>query len=347
MSLEVLKKRIKDDNVDGVYAFFGDEEYTKAFYLKKMMSYAEESPTPEFNLVTFNDETITASDLRDALDAPPFMTEHKVIYVNGIPFSNKQLITELCDICEDIPDGVILIFSFRPGEIDYAAYQKKKDKGAYVPLLDVISGVGLCVEFAKESGAKLYNWIGKHFSSRGIIADKDAIEFLPSYCGNEMTVLHSEIDKLCSYCQGRNVTVRDVEFVCCPNAEYQIFDLASSVAERKPARTRAIMQNFRFNGVAPEIIMGTVAKSFCDMLYVKTAFSENRSQSTTKSAVGMADWLYRRTLASAQKIDMQSLQHIVIACNDTDKHLKTFSGDPYTQLELLFCQINADEKTKP
>ena len=95
MSLEVLKKRIKDDNVDGVYAFFGDEEYTKAFYLKKMMSYAEESPTPVFNLVTFNDETITASDLRDALDAPPFMTEHKVIYVNGIPLSNKQLITEL------------------------------------------------------------------------------------------------------------------------------------------------------------------------------------------------------------------------------------------------------------
>ena len=344
MSLEVLKKRIKDDNVDGVYAFFGDEEYTKAYYLKKMMSYAEESPTPVFNLVTFNDETITASDLRDALDAPPFMTEHKVIYVNDIPLSNKQLITELCDICEDIPDGVILIFSFRPGEIDYAAYQKKKDKGAYVPLLDVISGVGLCVEFAKESGAKLYNWIGKHFSSRG---DKDAIEFLPAYCGNEMTVLHSEIDKLCSYCQGRNVTVRDVEFVCCPNAEYQIFDLASSVAERKPARTRAIMQNFRFNGVAPEIIMGTVAKSFCDMLYVKTAFSENRSQSTTKAAVGMADWLYRRTLASAQKIDIQSLQHIVIACNDTDKRLKTFSGDPYTQLELLFCQINADEKTKP
>ena len=107
------------------------------------------------------------------------------------------------------------------------------------------------------------------------------------------------------------------------------------------------MQNFRFNGVAPEIIMGTVANSFCDMLYVKTAFSENRSQSTTKAAVGMADWLYRRTLASAQKIDIQSLQHIVIACNDTDKRLKTFSGDPYTQLELLFCQINADEKTKP
>ena len=40
MSLEVLKKRIKDDNVDGVYAFFGDEEYTKAFYLKKCNFFA-------------------------------------------------------------------------------------------------------------------------------------------------------------------------------------------------------------------------------------------------------------------------------------------------------------------
>lgn len=340
MSLEKLKEKLKKNQPDGVYAFFGDEEYTKSFYLKKLRDYAAKSVAPEFNLALFNDESITASDLRDAIDAPPFMNEFKVICVNGLPFSNKALISDICDICRSVPCGVILVFSFPQGVIDYNAYLKKKEKSPYAPLLDAISETGLCVEFVKESGPKLYSWIAKHFSSNGVTANGDAIEFLPAYCGNEMTVLHGEIEKLCSYCRGREVTVKDVEFVCCPNAEYQIFDLASSVVERKTAKTRAIMQSFRFNSIPPELIMATVSKNFCDMLYVKACFAENKNPQEVKSAVGMADWLYRKTLAAAGKTDVASLRRIVCACQDTDRKLKSYSGDQYTQLELLFCEIN-------
>lgn len=342
MSLDKLKEKLKNKTPDGVYAFFGDEEYTKSYYLKKLLDYTEKSPTPEFNSVVFNDETITIDALQDAIDAPPFMCEYKSILINGLPLSNKTLLSDLCDICDDIPDGIILIFSFRAGDVDCAAYKKKKDKSAYVPLLDAVasSGNGLCVEFAKESGSKLYNWIGKHFASNGVSANQDAIEFLPAYCGNEMTVLHGEIEKLSSYCKGRNVTTADVEFVCCPNNDYQFFDLAASVVEHNAAKTRAIMQNFAFTGVAPEVIMGTVAKNFCDMLYVKTAFIEKKDPATTRSAIGMPDWLYRRTLASTSKISVKSLSRIIEACNKVDKKLKSYSGDQYTQLELLFCEIN-------
>ncbi len=347
MSLDKLKEKLKKDNPDGVYAFFGDEEYTKSFYLKKLKDYAEKSPAPEFNLASFDDDTVTASALRDAIDEPPFMCEHKVIYVNGLPFSDKALISDICEICSDVPDGVILVFSFKPGDIDYTAYKKKKEKNTCTQFLDAVTQFGLCVEFSKESGPKLYNWIGKHFASGGVSASKEAIEFLPVYCGNEMSVLHSEIEKLCSYCQGREVTVKDVEFVCCPNAEYQIFDLAASVVERNTAKTRAIMQNFRFNSVPPELIMATVAKNFCDILYVKTNFSENKDAATTRNNIGMADWLYRRALSAANKTDLQSLQGIVNICFETDRKLKAYSGDQYTQLELLFCRINRYEKAQP
>lgn len=341
MSLDKLKEKLKNKTPDGVYAFYGDEEYTKSFYLKKLLDYAEKSPAPEFNTVLFNDETITADALRDAIDTPPFMCEYKAIVVNGLPLANKSLINELCEICGDTAPGIILIFSLRAGDVDCAAYNKKKDKGAYVPLLDSVSEYGICVEFSKESGAKLYNWIGKHFAASGVTASQEAIEFLPAYCGNEMTVLHSEISKLCSYCKsGQTVTAADVEFVCCPNYDYQFFELAASVVEKNFSKTRSIMQNFAFNNVAPEIIMGTVAKNFCDMLYVKSSFIEKKDAVTSRNAISMPDWLYKRTLASTSKVSIATLRRIVAACDKADKKLKSYSGDQYTQLELLFCEID-------
>ncbi len=340
MSIDILKQRLKKNEPSGVFAFFGEEEYLKSYYTKKLVSYADKSPTPEFNYVTFNDETVSIDALRDAIDTPPFMWEYKAILVNGLPLSNKALFTSLCEICDDIPDGVILIFSFKAGDIDTSAYKKKKDKSAYVPFLECIERFGLCVEFEKQGGAKLFDWISRVFASKNVGVTREAVEFLPAYCGNDMTVLISEIEKLCSYRSDSDITVSDVEFVCCPNAEYQIFDLASAVVERNASKTRAIMQNFRFNSVAPELIMGSISKNFCDMLYVKTNFAENKNPSDVKNAIGMPDWLYRRILASASKTDVKTLERIVLACSDADRKLKSFSGDPYTVLELLFCEIS-------
>ena len=54
MSLDILKERIKENKLSGVFLFLGQEEYTKDHYANLIRKKVDSSPLPEFNHIYFN-----------------------------------------------------------------------------------------------------------------------------------------------------------------------------------------------------------------------------------------------------------------------------------------------------
>ncbi|MEG1743925.1 MAG: hypothetical protein RR246_07135, partial [Clostridia bacterium] len=169
MSIDILKSKIKQKKYDGVYIFYGDEEYTKNFYIKKFKDAAARN-LPEYNLVVIDGEKTTVSDISDAMNAPPYMSDFKAVIVNNLPLDqkNKDNLDDIANIACQLNEGTALIFNFRPFTIDIKGLSAKNSKLLYAQFFKSVSEIGLCVCFSPESGEKLNSWVAKHFESEKI-----------------------------------------------------------------------------------------------------------------------------------------------------------------------------------
>ncbi|MEG2003920.1 MAG: DNA polymerase III subunit delta, partial [Clostridia bacterium] len=296
---------------------------------------------PEYNLVVIDGEKATVSDISDAMNAPPYMSDFKAVIVNNLPLDqkNKDNLDDIANIACQLNEGTALIFNFRPFTIDIKGLSAKNSKLLYAQFFKSVSEIGLCVCFSPESGEKLNSWVAKHFESEKIKIQKSAIAFLPAYCGSDMYILNGEIEKLSSYYSGETLTEKDIESVCCPNETFQTFDLCNALIEKNAVKLKKVFDNLCFLKVLPEFILGALSKTFCDMYMIKSMYSDGKDFSAIRAASKMQDWMLKRAINSATKTDIAFIEYAVSECSKTDLMLKSFSGNSYLIIEIFLYGV--------
>lgn len=196
MSIDALKKKIKSGSLGGAYLFYGDEEYLKDHYLSLLRRAVEAAPLPEFNHIVFDEKDMRFSDLGDAVETLPAMSDFKLIEIREPNFERMKADTaeRYAALLDDLPAYAALVFLLR-GDTDGKLFAP----GGKTPAAAVAAAVrkqGLVVEFKKETESRLYAWIDRHFAHRGVTVGKDAVELLVAMCGNDMYILAGEIEKL-------------------------------------------------------------------------------------------------------------------------------------------------------
>lgn len=341
MSVEKLKECFKKGVFPPVILMCGDNEYIKQFYINKIKDTVKASPVPEMNLSVFDGENTAIDIILDSAETPAYMFDRKVIIVNGFPLEkNNDSLNRLVDYFFSPSPDTLLLLVYRAGKISSKALQKK-EKCSFDYFLEAVSQNGFIVEFQKETGDRLSSWISRHFTAKSIPAEKNAIDFLPVFCGNDMFILSVEIDKLCAFYHDKPISVEDVENVCCPNVDYQTFDLTNSITEKSHSKWIGIYENLKLKKVAPELILGAISKNFCDMLAVKLFITEGKTLSDIKQALKQQEWILKRIYSSVSKTDVEYIKNAVFLCSDADKQLKSFSGDPYLVIELLILGVQS------
>ena len=339
MSADALKKKNKSGKLGGAYLFYGDEEYLKDHYLGQLRRAVETSPLPEFNHIVFEEKDMRFSDLGDALETLPTMANFKLIEIREPNFEKMKADTaeRYAALLDDLPDYAAIVFLLR-GETDGRLFAP----GGKTPAAVVAAAVrrnGLVVEFKKETESKLYAWIDRHFTHRGVTIGKDAVELLVAMCGNDMYILAGEIEKLASYASDRPLTAEDVRTVCCANSSYRIFDMSASVTAGDYRKARTILADLMFSRTPPELIIATLGKSFCDMLLVRDAQSAGKSPAAMAGALKLQDWQLRRVLTAASRAEASFLAYAVRACAETDLRLKSVACEPYAAIETLLVRL--------
>ena len=338
MGLPELTSKLKTKNITGVYFFYGDEEYTKDFYIRKLRSYCDSAPSPEYADVILDGTSLTPDLLGDTIDTPAFMSEWKVIEINGFPLNQTPSdSTSYADILSSVPYGVAVVFIYRAGNFDKTVFTKTKE-GAN-ELVDFFARSCISVEFELQTGDKLVQWIAKHFKAESVEITDRALTFLPEYCGSDMYILSGEIEKLCSYSSGNAITEDDIRNVCCSNSEYRLYDITNCISSGSINRLKSVYDGLVSAKVSPEMILGTVSGYFCDMLNVKTAIAEGVSPSEAKKRLGMQDWQYNRIASAVRNVPMPFICRAIEECRAADVTVKTHSSDPYVMIEIMLYRI--------
>lgn len=336
MGLPELTAKIKSKNITGVYFFYGDEEYTKDFQIRKLRSFIPQSASREYADIVFDGSVLNIRDFSDAVYTPSFLSEWKIVEVNNFPLNQSpSMLNDLSDILYDVPEGVAIIFIYRSGELDSSAFEKAKDNA----FVDFIKNSAVTVHFEEQTGDKLVQWIIKHFKSENVHIEPSAVAFLPEYCGNDMYLLSGEISKLCSYYNGNVLTVEDIKRVCCENNDYKLYDVINCLSQKNAQKLKYVYDGLVYSKTAPEMILGTVAGYFVDMLNIKTAANEGMAPSEVKKRLCMADWQYNRSASASRNLSEKFLRNAVSECLNADIIVKSHASDAYVMIEIMLYRI--------
>lgn len=336
-----LSTEIKTDTVSGIYFFWGDEDYMKNHRAKeiKKLVLGEDGAFDSFNAYSFvfGEAECDTAALADALMASPVMAERKFISVffAALDSIKKEQCASLLDLLDEFSrdtSNVVVISATGAGFVG-------SDGKRPSPVLERMSKLAKCVQFAYQSEARLERWIERHFSGYGLTADPRLLHSIITQCGRSMYTLSGEVAKIAAHAAAAgksSVDERDIAECLIKNDEDDVFALSNAILAGDTARALESLRIRMKNREDPIPLLGMIARTFSDMCAARAFADDGRDAHDFASAVKMNDYKARLYYRAAQTVRREELARAMELCRDADRQLKSGTGG-YMPIERLIC----------
>lgn len=341
MSLDILKTRIKENKISGVFLFCGPEEYTKDHYASRIRKKVDSSPLPEFNHIYFNAASGKISELEDSVYSLPYMWDTKLIEITDLESAKitEADIEDYSRIFADIPDYLTILAVLRADDQVEESRMSKSGKSGLSAFAATVKDHGLVVEFDTEKADKLVTWITRHFTAKGVAFEVNVPREIINICGSDMYILQGEISKLTDIYSGKPLTTSDVRKYCCANSAFKYFDIASALNRRDIISAKRILDSLDLGRDKVPLAVGFLAKNYSEMLLVKTAIDSGKGYDIIAKDLKIPQWRVGKIASSAGSVDERTLSFAITQLANADMKLKSYRGDPRRILELAFYRI--------
>ncbi len=336
MTVNEFKTELK--SLNGGYLFFGEEDYLKKYYFSsaKNTVICDED---YFNHIIINQDNYSADFLMSSIETLPVMGERKFIEITDISFAgmSEYDIGEFITVLEKLPEYEYNVLILLTSSENFDAGTEKKPSD----LMKKLSSVLKPVFFDRESPARLAAWVSKHFASELIVANPDAVSLLISRCGRNMSLLSSEIKKLCYYLKAskrEKLTEEDVKYISVEAREFGAFDFTNAIIEGRIKDALSMLNEKRQKKIKPEIILSGITKVIGDLYLVKQLFDSGLDTDSVSKKMNMHRYTVELYIKSAKKTDLSHLEKLVEICCDADIKIKSTQLDKYDILDRLMIE---------
>ena len=280
---EALKKAIKQNNTS-IYILFGDDGYLKKMYKEKISRLAAE-PDDVFNFQKFGPEC----DLQEVYDAVlqfPMMNDKKCVILTDYDFEHcaKSDFDKLCVILNETPDSCVFILWFDSSEIDHKKNSKFK---RLVTAAEKNNGVAVLLNHRGQS--ELVKMLTDGAKKRGCRFESNAARYLVETAGQDINTLVSELEKLCAFANGGEITKQTVENVAVKTVESSVYNLSKQIIDCNMQAALGTLDELFFMRVEPIIILSTVSGVYVDMYRVFVGKSKGMNISEIAEKFGITE----------------------------------------------------------
>ena len=332
-------RRLTKAPAPGKYLLFGDEDYLKAYSAQSVRRTLcpDESLAP-FNCISIDRAGYSAAALRSALTPPPMFVGCKTVSVT-LTFDDLRP-GEINELCELLADGSLFEYNFLmitvpAGGIDAGSPRRPS------AIMKKLAEVAVPVRFDPVGGARLREWISRHYAAAGVSAAPAICDLTSSRCGESMFTLASEIDKVAYYvlADGRSeVSADDVKLVACEGGGYNAFAFANAILERKSAAALAVLAEMKARRVEPVAVMGELIRVVCDMNAVENCLAAGMSASAICAETGLREYPVKLYSEAVRRLPRGAVASLLSAAAEADAALKSSAAD-YLPIERLICSM--------
>jgi DNA polymerase-3 subunit delta len=339
MEIKELQAKIKSHTLSGFYILAGEEDYLKKHYLKEMReSVLSDDGFEIFNHSSFEGASIDYAALREALYAPPMMSEFKLVEwkyasLDSLKAGELKFLSELAEEKDSFPYSVLVILASADG-FDVSNPKRSKTYSALSDGFEIIT-------LQKSTDAQLLSWLKKHFDAEGISVDAQTLGALLFKVGHSMQMLKFEVDKLSAFLKENErgtLSLSDIETVCSSNTESGAFALSDAVINKNARGAFLALDDLKSKRTDPTVIIGMLKKTYCDLVSVSLLIDEGKNADDISSILKSHPYKTKLYISSAKKVGTKKLSACLEKLQQIDKSAKSGGISGYTAIEIFITQ---------
>ena len=330
------------------YIIHGDDNYRCHQTLTEIKASLGSQDMVSVNTTVLDGRKLTTRELTDVCNVVPFMAPNRLIIVEGLlkrfqsgekpaksngkgdngdnPLKEWQGFT--ADIKNMPPTTVLVLF-----ETDL-------DPKASNALLKTLSPAADKVFQINElKGRELITWIREFAHENKSKISVAAVNLLADYVGGDLWMLTGELNKLMTYCAGREITDKDVREITSIAKEDSIFVLVDSILEGRIKEAQIMLHRMLKFGTAPQQILAMIDRQLSIVLRVKE-LSHDIPQPEIKERLGLhPKYPLDKTLKQARTFTIPRLRKAFHCLLDTDIAIKTGKYEEDLALDIMIIEL--------
>ncbi len=331
---ETFRNDVKTGLLKCAYLFFGEEtaliKHSVSSLKTKFFS------DTDLNVDIFEGKASVAT-IADVASTLPFLSERRLVIVKDsglFSFGRKDDTEFMAEFIKNFKEtGNVILFLEQ--EVD------KRNK-----LYKRIGEVGLVVEFTRLNESELCDWVQKSFQRRNRRTDMATALYLIRTVGNDMVALGTEIEKLTDFCSTGLVTPSDIDAICRPTLEQNVFRLIDAASKREKDKALHIYRNMLTMKEEPIVIAVMLARQLRITLQAVSLNKQRFSESEIASRLGLRSFMVRDCLKLTH-LSEDSLISGLQACLETDIAIKSGALPSYLAVEMLILTAFDVESSLP
>lgn len=326
--LSTLREQIKENKLDNIYLFYGEEEFLKNKYVHDIRAQIPANGFEDFNHLTLNGHNIPLSEYDDAWESFPMMAERRFIYIkdsnifrtidSGVfkkPDEEKKQFW--IDKLSNPPQDTIVIF-------DESTVDKRS------VLYKALTKSGSVIEFKYQSETDLVTYtLGKALRANKKM-QKDVAAYFVSLLDEGLLNLNNELDKLFTYCD-EEITRHAVDKVVSKGLNIQVFELTDGIIDHNGQKAMTILAELKNSGERAFPILYLLLSNVQKLLKAKLYKGLPNAELAKKLGVG--PYFVGKYIKSAEGFSEGMLIKMVTQIPEIDMEIKEGKVDEWTALE--------------
>ena len=321
--METLNQDIKSGDFKRFYLLFGEEEFLKQSYKKRLRQAVAGDDTMNYNY--FEGKGLDVQELISLANTMPFFSDRRLILVEDSGCF-KAASDELMEALPDIPDTTCMVF------VESAVDKRNR-------LYNKVKELGSAVELKRQSASQLAVWAGRILAQNGRKITSSDMNLFLERTGDDMETIRTELEKLISYTMGQEIVAReDIEAVTTVQVTNKIFDMVAAIVAGKTKIAMDRYEDLLTLKEPPMRILFLIARQFNQILLVKEMMASGNDKSAIASKLKIPPFAAAKLMPQARNFTKEQLAGCVEACVETEEAVKTGRLGDRLAVELLIMR---------
>ncbi len=348
---------IKAGRLARVYLLYGEEDFLIRMYADKLtelcvpsdpgdvrdMNFVRYSLVPSAEKGSAEDRPPKIDELSDFTDSMPFFAERKcVLLKNFDPDAlDKAELESYLAFIGDIPETSTVIFTRENTEGDPKKYKEKLAHSKMKQIMDAVDKNGIVCELAPFDERRLCSMAAAKAKRAGCELSGENAAFLAECVGGSLSLLQTEVEKLCAYRQSGEITRADIETLVPKRVESNVYALAGELFAGRTGGALEMLRALFVKRIEPIVIMAALSGYFVDLYRAKLGLNAGKSYSETAADFNYKGraFVVRNAYGSARRASEKLLGEALAVLYNANKLLNSSKTDSRLVIERAIVEI--------
>lgn len=312
--IKKINNSFKTKNFYPMYFIYGIEDFYIWNIKKSAINNFDDSL--KANTRIYDKSNFNVDEVIRYLDNMPMMNDKKLIIFENIDYfknkknkddknkvikDNSSLLIDVIEKNKDINIIIVLNYEIEEG------YNKYYTSNIFV---DYFSKNGIVLNLTKLSEKDLCNMVESRFKKNKVIIDKFNVSYLISVCGDNLSNLNNEIDKLSAYVERNNtVTKNDIDLIVTKSLSNSVFKLLELYNEKKQDKAIEFYGNLVSDGsYNKNAIFSSFATQFSNLIVCKDLVEKNKASSEIAQIMNLPVWRINKLITACKYTNIEKLK---------------------------------------